>query len=220
MKSFAASRKSSARSPGNRFACLLPAAALLALAACQPAPSTTADAAATETPAGTDSAMTAEQAKLARGEFERLDFSQDLDLPASTVVDVSGAPKTLAEYRGKVVVLNLWGEWCAPCVHEMPTLANLQKAFPAEDVAVVPVAFGDADDRASAAAKLTELAGDVLPFLYDTDFNVSADAKTGAFPSTIVYGRDGKEVARLLYPADWASSDAKALIQAVIDGKV
>jgi thiol-disulfide isomerase/thioredoxin len=194
------------------------AGVLLALfaVACQPAAKEEAPAAAVQG-APADSGP---GAAFAVGDLEKLDFSQDLALPASTVVDADGAPRTLADYRGKVVVLNLWGEWCAPCVHEMPTLAALQTAFPAEDVAVVPVAFGDADDRASAAAKLKELAGDTLPFFYDTDFNVSADAKTGAFPSTILYGRDGKEVARLIYPADWASDTAKALVQAVVDGKL
>ena len=217
MTSFAFHRKP----PGRLVMGVVGALASMALAACQPTEQADAPAAVAAVDASDPTLVrTPAQAAFAKGDLERLDFSQDLDLPASTVVDADGAPRTLAEYRGKVVVLNLWGEWCAPCVHEMPTLAALQTAFPASDVAVVPVAFGDADDRASAAAKLKELAGDTLPFLYDTDFNVSSDAKTGAFPSTIVYGRDGKEVVRLLYPADWASDNAKALVQAAIDGKI
>lgn len=194
-------------------------AALVALlaAACQPAAKT--DAPAPETAAESTPAPASDDplAKFATGEFARLDFSQDLPLPPSPVLDSAGAETTLEAYKGKVVVLNIWGEWCPPCVEEMPTLAKLQGLFPADQVVVVPVAFGPADEREKAAAKLKELAGDTLPFFYDSEFNVSADLKTGAFPSTMVYDRNGMEVARLNFPADWASDQAKALVQAVVD---
>jgi thiol-disulfide isomerase/thioredoxin len=194
-------------------------AALVALlaAACQPAAETDAagPAAAVETAAApvSDDPL----ARFATGEFERLDFSQDLPLPASPVTDAAGVQTTLEGYKGKVVVLNMWGEWCAPCVEEMPTLAKLQELLPADKVVVVPVAFGPADEREKAAAKLKELAGETLPFLYDSEFNVSADLKTGAFPSTMIYDASGMEVARLNFPADWASDQAVALVQAVVD---
>ncbi len=197
-------------------------AALVALlaAACQPAAKT--DTPVAETTPDADAAPAAPVsndplAKFATGEFARLDFDQDLPLPPSPVLDAAGAEATLAAYKGKVVVLNIWGEWCPPCVEEMPTLAKLQELFPGGEVAVVPVAFGPDDEREKAAIKLKELAGDRLPFYYDSEFNVSADLKTGAFPSTIVYDRSGMEVARLNFPADWASDQAKALVQAVVD---
>jgi thiol-disulfide isomerase/thioredoxin len=211
--------------PIVRSASVLASAALVALltAACQPA-GETAEGPAAETPAaaaeaGADTGGAASSlARFATGEFERLDFSQNLPLPASPVQDAAGAQTNLAGYKGKVVVLNMWGEWCAPCVEEMPTLARLQEAFP-EKVAVVPVAFGPASDLEKSAVKLKELAGETLPFFYDSEFNISADVKTGAFPSTMVYNAEGIEVARLNFPADWASDQAKALVQAVIDGE-
>ncbi len=155
---------------------------------------------------------------LKAGEFAELDLSQDMSIPTSAVLDGDGNEHTLQDYAGKVVVLNIWAEWCAPCVEEMPTLAALQKEFPKDQVAVVPVAFGYADKRDSAKARLAELVGQDLPFFYDPSYNVTYDAKTGAFPSTIIYGKDGKEAARLLRPANWASPEAKALIEAVAAG--
>jgi thiol-disulfide isomerase/thioredoxin len=179
------------------------AAALLALftAACQPEP-----------------AATVTLDSLKTGEFEQLDTSQDLTLPTASFVDASGAPHTFEQYAGKVVVFNIWAEWCAPCVEEMPSLAALQKSFDSEDVVVVPVAFGYPDARDSANALLKKLVGEDLPFYYDDAFNVNAEAQSGAFPSTIIYDRSGKEAARLMLPADWASDDAKKLVQAVLDG--
>lgn len=153
------------------------------------------------------------------GAFKQLDFSSKLDLPKSAFIDGSGSPHTLAEYKGKVVVVNIWGEWCAPCVKEMPTLAQLQKAFPNGDVAVVPVAFGYPQDQAKAQAKLKTLAGDALPFFYDSTYNVSYDLKSGIFPSTIIFNKDGKEAARLEKDADWSTPEAVGLVKSIAAGK-
>lgn len=78
--------------------------------------------------------------------FSRLDYSIDLTAPTSPFVDETGAKHTFAEFKGKVLVYNIWAEWCGPCVLEMPSLARLQKAFEGKDVAVVPVAYGFGKD--------------------------------------------------------------------------
>lgn len=190
-------------------------AVLLALlaAACQPAPASQADGGKSPPPS---------LATFQTGEFAELDLSQDMAAPASAFVDATGAEHTFAEFKGKVVVFNVWAEWCAPCVEEMPTLAALQDHFGGtdgdSDVVVIPIAFGYPDARDSAKDRLARLVGDRLPFYYDSGFNVNADAKSGAFPSTIIYDRDGMEQARLMRPADWASEQAIALVQAVADG--
>jgi thiol-disulfide isomerase/thioredoxin len=189
----------------------LAAAGLLALfvAACQPQAGSG---------AGVGPSQAASLESFKKGEFAELDLSQDLSLPASKFIDIDGNEHSFEQFKGKVVVLNIWAEWCAPCVEEMPTLAALQKAFPKEEVVVVPVAFGYENARQSARDRLLKLVGEDLPFFYDSTYNVTYDAKTGAFPSTIIYGKDGKESARLVLPANWASDEAKGLVQAVVDG--
>lgn len=202
--------------------------ALLALfaAACQPggekaptaeAPPAATPATAPATAAGANPAATGPYAKFATGEFAKLETAGGLELPTSTFIDAAGKQHTFGEFKGKVVVFNIWGEWCGPCVEEMPTLAKLQDAFKGKDVVVVPIAFGPDNAVATAQAKLKSLAGDSLPFFYDAKYNTSADAKSGSFPSTIIYGKDGKEVARLEFPADWSTDAAKSLVQAVLD---
>jgi thiol-disulfide isomerase/thioredoxin len=195
------------------------AAALLALfaAACQPAgekAAPAAESASAPAPATTMAGL----ASFKTGEFADLNFDKDLPLPASAFVDGEGKEHTFAEFKDKVVVYNIWAEWCGPCVEEMPTLAGLQKAFAGKDVVVVPIAAGYPKDRDSAKAMLSRLVGSDLPFYYDDKFNVNADAETGSFPATIIYGKDGKEAARLEFPAKWDSPQAVALVQAVLDG--
>jgi thiol-disulfide isomerase/thioredoxin len=192
-------------------------AALLALflAACQPDGGTAANGGSATAP----EAAKVDLRKFVTGQFDRLDLDQNhLALPVSSFVDADGNPHSFAEFKGKVVVYNVWAEWCAPCVEEMPTLASLQKAFAGKDVVVIPVAAGKTEARDSTRAKLASLVGTDLPFFYDDGYNVNADAETGAFPTTILYNREGKEVARLQYPAKWDAPEAIALVQAVLDG--
>ena len=201
-------------------------AALVALfaAACQPA---------AEAPAATDPASVPDQAaapapasdsqlaSFRTGEFERLDFDVELQAPTSAFTDEAGASHTFEKYRGKVLVYNIWAEWCGPCVEEMPSLARLQKAFEGKDVAVVPVAYGYGQGvtRESTLAKFRQLVGTDLPFYFDGEQILQSEAQTGALPATIIYDKTGKEVARLTVPAEWDSPEAVALVQAVLDGK-
>ena len=196
------------------------AVALLALfaAACQPKDGQTVETAAAPAVPAAAPASASDLKSFKTGQLDQLEFMPEMTIPMSPFMDAAGAPHTFAEFKGKVVVFNIWAEWCAPCVEEMPTLAGLQKAFAGKDVVVVPIAFGYPEARDSAKKKLQELIGDQLPFYYDDKFNVNADAKSGAFPSTIIYDKQGREKARLIYPAKWDAPDAVSLVQAVLDG--
>lgn len=193
-------------------------AALLALfgAACQPG-ETPAPAPAETGPAAAAGGLAA----FKTGKFERLDFDVELNAPTSAFVDENSQPHTFKEFEGKVLVYNIWAEWCGPCVEEMPSLARLQKAFEGKDVAVVPVAygFGQGVTLETTLAKFRELVGEDLPFFFDGEQVLQSEAQTGALPATIVYDKTGKEVVRLTVPAEWDSPEAVALVQAVLDGK-
>ena len=196
------------------------AVALLALfaTACQPDKPAT-DGATLVAPGGDPGKPVPEIKTFVTGQFDKLSQeNKGMPLPPSPFVDQTGAVHSFADYKGKVVVYNIWAEWCGPCVEEMPTLVNLQKAFTGKDVAVVPVAAGYTEARDSAHKLFTKLTGGALPFYYDDGFDVNADAKSGAFPTTIIYDKSGKEAARLEYPAKWDSAEAIALVQAVLDG--
>jgi thiol-disulfide isomerase/thioredoxin len=128
-------------------------------------------------------------------------------------VDATGAAKTLADFKGKTVLLNLWATWCAPCREEMPSLDRLQKQLGSETFEVVALAV----DRTG-----VEAAGKFLKSINVENLKLYADPTTKSgtalrvlgMPTTILITPDGKEAGRLSGPAAWDSDEAKKLIEA------
>ncbi len=128
-------------------------------------------------------------------------------------VDASGSPRTLADFKGKTVLLNLWATWCAPCREEMPSLDRLQKQLGSDTFEVVALAV----DRTG-----VEAAGKFLKSINVENLKLYADPTTKSgtalrvlgMPTTILVTADGKEAGRLSGPAAWDSDEAKKLIEA------
>jgi thiol-disulfide isomerase/thioredoxin len=136
--------------------------------------------------------------------------------PALSIEGPDGKLLRLADFKGKVVVLNLWATWCAPCVAEMPTLAKLQAANAGKSLAVVAVSLDGASDLDKAR---TFIGGHApLAFYRDPNMKLPFALKPPApgVPTTVIYGRDGVERARLSGGADWAGNDAQAVIDRLL----
>ena len=154
--------------------------------------------------------------RFARGDMQRLYVMEaPPPAPTRTLRNAEGAETTMAAYAGDVVVLNLWATWCAPCMDEMPSLAALQRNFEGR-ISVVPISVDSEADRAKAIAELARLSGGSLPFLQDMTRGVLFDLQAAGMPVTIIYDRQGQELARLAGGADWAGEDATRLIEAVL----
>ena len=139
-------------------------------------------------------------------------------VPALAFTDGAGHPASLADFKGKVVLLNLWATWCAPCVREMPSLDRLQAALGGADFQVVALA----EDRGGGAV--------VLPFLEKlglrslSPYLDAPGAAAQAFgapglPTTVLIGRDGREAGRTLGAAEWDSPESRRMIDGLIAGK-
>jgi thiol-disulfide isomerase/thioredoxin len=133
--------------------------------------------------------------------------------PDISFSDAAGNSLSLADFRGKVVLLNLWATWCGPCVEEMPALDRLAASRPAEDFAVVAVSM----DRGGMAVITPFLAEHgittITPYLDPGGRAIAAIGARG-LPTSILIGRDGAEIGRLEGAAAWDGTDAKALIDA------
>lgn len=132
--------------------------------------------------------------------------------------DEGGAPLRLSDFRGRVVLVNLWATWCAPCKKELPALDALQAARGGEDFHVATVA-SDPRGRAAATAMFADLGIEHLPVYMDQKLDLAmAVGGQAALPLSILYDAQGREVGRLLGDADWDGPDARALIEGVIEG--
>jgi thiol-disulfide isomerase/thioredoxin len=136
--------------------------------------------------------------------------------PAYAFVDEKGRKLTAADFKGKVVVMNLWATWCAPCKLEMPTLAKLAQAYAGKPVAIVAVSIDKADALEQAKAFIA--ANAPLAFYNDPDAKLPWAMKPPAngMPTTIILGKDGLERGRISGEADWNGEGAKATIDKIL----
>ncbi|WP_375689034.1 TlpA family protein disulfide reductase [Pseudooceanicola sp. LIPI14-2-Ac024] len=121
----------------------------------------------------------------------------------------------LDQYRGQYVVLNFWAVWCAPCREEMETLSALEAEFGGEDFAVVTLATGP--NAPPAIDKfLDEIEVENLPKYRDPRSELARQIGVFGLPVTLILDREGRELARLVGPADWHSDAARGIVQGLI----
>ena len=133
-------------------------------------------------------------------------------LPDVKFQDAAGAERTLADWRGKVVLLNLWATWCLPCRKEMPALDRLQAAMGSDRFEVVALSV-DRTGLAGARKFLDEAKVEKLALYADSTARMATTLRAAGLPVTLLIDRDGREIGRLLGPAEWDSEDAKQLIR-------
>lgn len=131
-------------------------------------------------------------------------------------VDGSNAVRSLDDYRGKVVVLNIWATWCAPCIYEMPSFARLRRAVPDSNFAIVAVSIDEAvgADSVHAFAKNLGVNFDVL---LDSTATISRDYQVTGYPETFVIAADGTIRKKWIGPLEWDSPANVALINGLLN---
>jgi thiol-disulfide isomerase/thioredoxin len=160
--------------------------------------------------------VAADVADLRDGDMKKLALhAEPVPVPEAVLLDATDGEHSLADYKGKWVVLNFWATWCAPCRREMPSLDRLQVAMP--EIAVVPVATGrnavPGIERFFAEAGVTG-----LPILRDPTSTLARGMGVMGLPVTVILNPEGQEVARLIGDAEWDSASAKAILAALATG--
>lgn len=130
-------------------------------------------------------------------------------------VDGSNAVRTLADYEGKVVVLNIWATWCLPCIREMPTFEKLHRAFPGSDLRVVAVSVDDLVG-ADSVRRYAEGLGVTFEVLLDSTHAIDRVYQVTGYPETFVIARDGTIRKKWIGEANWASDANIALIRGLL----
>lgn len=136
-------------------------------------------------------------------------------LPDLVLADLAdGRTSSLAEYRGRALVVNLWATWCAPCRSEMPSLEHLSRAVRAQNLTVIGISV---DSDLNLAREFVLQHGLSFVNLSDPDM-ARGRAALGirALPETFVIDRDGRIVARALGARDWATEEARVWLDAAL----
>ncbi len=123
--------------------------------------------------------------------------------------DPAGRRHRLSDYRGKVVLVNFWATWCAPCREEMPSIERLRRSLEGEPFAVLAVNVGE---DARAVRSFTEQVRVAFPLLLDRDTSVTRGWRVRVLPATFLVGPDGRIRFSYLGELDWSKDSVRSKI--------
>jgi thiol-disulfide isomerase/thioredoxin len=140
---------------------------------------------------------------------------QPQPVQAVTFEDGEGRSLALADFRGRIVLLNIWATWCAPCRHEMPTLDRLQRALGGADFEVVALSI-DRKGASAVAGFYEEIGIEALQLYVDPSGAAQRALRVVGIPTTLLLDREGRELGRLAGPAEWDSPTMVDWLQSLI----
>lgn len=138
-------------------------------------------------------------------------------LPEIRFQDASGNSRSLSDFRGRVVLLNLWATWCVPCRKEMPSLDRLQAQLGGPAFEVVALSI----DRSPPAVRefYQQYGIRALALYIDPSTEVTRSLGTVGIPTTLLVDGEGRELWRRVGPAEWDAPAEVAEIRKHLDGR-
>jgi peroxiredoxin len=136
------------------------------------------------------------------------------EAPDFTLLTLEGRPTQLREFKGKLVLLNFWATWCAPCLHEMPSMERLYQTFKRTDFVLLAVSMDRQGEEVARPfvnnLKLT------FPVLLDPTLEASHRYGVRGLPTTYLIDPEGRLIGVAIGPRDWYKTEAKALIAGLL----
>ncbi len=129
----------------------------------------------------------------------------------------TGRPAGIEDYRGKVVLLNIWATWCAPCKVEMPSMEHLYHKLAGTDFRLVAVSVDEEDS--TVVNKFVKDLGLTFEILHDRDGSIRRIYQTTGVPESFVIDRDGVIVKKVIGAADWDAPVNENLIRRLLDAR-
>jgi thiol-disulfide isomerase/thioredoxin len=147
--------------------------------------------------------------------------------PDFAATDMSGDTVTLADYAGKVVLLNIWATWCGPCREEMPSMQRLYEALAgdaeAEEFEIVAVSvdvpLGQRDRSGNLGGDLRGFAHELdltFPILHDPSGDIQRVYQATAVPESFLIGKDGTIYKKVAGQTEWDAPDNEALVRRLL----
>jgi len=131
--------------------------------------------------------------------------------------DGAGRPRSLADFRGRHLLVNVWATWCAPCREEMPALSRLQQKLGGPHFQVLALSI---DSTGAEAVKrfYGEVGADALEVYVDRSLQAGSALRVRGVPTTLLLDREGRELARHVGPAEWDGVQAVESIRRLMAG--
>lgn len=131
--------------------------------------------------------------------------------PPLAFTTMDGKELTLADFKGKLAVVNLWATWCAPCIKEMPSLDRMNARLAGQGLVLLAISQ-DRGGAKTVAPFIEKLGLKSLPVYLDPKGGVQRALNVRGLPTTIVFDQEGRELGRFEGDANWDGSDARALL--------
>jgi len=144
-------------------------------------------------------------------------FETPRPLPDIRFVDAVNQPVSLADFRGKTILLNIWATWCAPCREEMPSLDRLEKRLGGSDFQVVALST-DLNGLAAVKAFYDRIQLTTLGVYLDSSGKVSTDLKIPGLPTTLLIDPEGRALGVRVGAAEWDSDEVMSMIRGQLEG--
>lgn len=147
------------------------------------------------------------------------------EAPEFTALTMDGGTAALSDYRGKVVLVNVWATWCPPCKEEMPSMQRLYDSLDDPDFEILAVSvdapLGEVDYAGHAGGDLGAFAeeyGLTFPILHDPQGTIQQTYQTTGVPETFIVGRDGIIYRKVAGPTDWDAEVNQELVRRLLEG--
>jgi len=137
------------------------------------------------------------------------------EFTAYTLDSAAPRKKTLADYRGQVLMLNVWATWCLPCRVEMPSIEALNKDYAPKGLKIVAVSIDDPGTEPAIRAFARQY-GLTFEILHDAQGKITEAYDISGYPETFIVGKDGVIRKKLMSATDWNSPDARALVDRLL----
>ena len=153
---------------------------------------------------------------MAKGAMERFKLAaQPKPLPDLEIQNADDKPMKLSDFKGRVVLLNFWATWCAPCVKEMPSLDRLQAEFTKDRFLIVPLSI-DGPTKPKVAPFYRDQKLDNLGIYFDKGRKTMQGLDVTLLPTSILVDAQGRELGRIEGDADWDMPESITLMEAAI----
>jgi len=129
----------------------------------------------------------------------------------------SGKPARIEDYRGKVVLLNIWATWCGPCIQEMPSMQRLQEKLAGTDFHIVAVSVDEEDS--TVVRKFAQKLGVTFEILQDQSGSIRQIYQTSGVPENFIIDRDGTIMKHVIGAAQWDSPVQEAQIRHLLNAR-